>query len=482
MLRAIVFFVVAAVAIWGVYVLSAIDAPITLTWGDRIFGPYAPFEAAVAATVLTLAVIILWNLAALFWRKPIQIVQGMGRRRREEGYQALSRGMVALASGDAREAARQHMRAEARLPEDQPLARMLSAQIAQTNGDDQAAVAEFEAMTEHADTKFLGLQGLYQQARKTKDMGRALAILEEANEAKPGTPWVLDALFRMQALSSRWAQARDTLRLLERRKLADAQQANHWRAVVDIEASREQAAADDGDAALKLAREAYKADASFAPAVIQYADMESRYGRIGRAEKAIYEAWRQTPHPDLAVIYERVTEIYEPKKQYQKFRDLAATNPAHEESRIMLAREAVRIGDFELAKAQLAPLAEDIPDARVCRLMADIELSLGNDRATARDWMARAASAAPDPVWVCAESGAVATRWSAISPAGAFDTMAWRRPNYVPPAELPNAVDPASLLEAPVGEPAPEVVDAELLPSPGAIAETPSETPPKTLA
>ena len=477
MLRALIFFAVAAIAIWGVYILSGVNAPVTLTWGDRIFGPYAPFEAAVAVTVLLLVALIVWNILAwIFWRKPKDIVEGMGRKRRESGYQALTKGLVALATGDTREAARQQMRAEARLPEGQPLNRMLSAEIAQKNGDDEAAVAQFEAMTENAETRFLGLQGLYQQARKQGDMGRALAILEEANKAEPGTPWVLDALFRVQALSGRWEGARDSLKQLQRKKLVDEDQAKHWRAVVDVEASRERAAADQGKEALSLAKEAYKAHPSFAPASIQYADMETRYGRNSRADKVIYDVWGANPHPDLVPIYEKVTSIFDRKKIYEKFKNLAIANPIHAETKIMMAREAVRMGEFEEAKSQLTALAELDPDARVCRLMADIELASGGDRAIARDWLARASVAPPDPVWVCRESGAVATQWSAISPAGHFDSMDWRRPSYVPLAELPNPVDPTALLEGPdeempEGEPV-EVVDVELLPAPTGSDET----------
>lgn len=476
MVRAIVFFLVAAVAIWGVYTLSGVNAPVTLTWGDRIFGPYEPFEAAVAATVLAVILIVLWNILALLWRAPRALYQEAGRKRRENGYQAISRGMVALATGDSREATRQQQKAAARLPDNQPLTRMLSAQIAQVNGDDASATAEFEAMAEHEETRFLGLQGLYHQARKDKDIGRALAILEEAHKIEPGKPWVLDALFRVQALSGKWESARDTLRQLERHKLTDREQAHRWRAVVDIEASRELSAADQGSSALKLAKEAYKAAPGFAPAVIQYADMETQYGRVGRAERTITDAWNTAPHPALVQIFEKVTEIYPAPKQYEKFKQLASGNPGHPESRIMLAREAVRIGEFEEAKEQLTPLAAQDPDARVCRLMADIELASGGNRSVARDWMARAAVAAPDPVWVCADSGAVATIWSAISPSGAFDSMEWRRPNYVPLAELPNPVDPVALLdsmaEAEAIEAEIEVVEAELLPSPPGIDET----------
>ena len=119
----------------------------------------------------------------------------------EEGFRALTRGMVALSTGDIREASRQQTRAEARLPPNQALNKMLAAQIAEKKGDFETAVALFEAMTEIDETRLLGLQGLYNQARRDGDMNRALALLNNANKVSHDTPWVLESLFRVQALA-----------------------------------------------------------------------------------------------------------------------------------------------------------------------------------------------------------------------------------------------------------------------------------------
>lgn len=467
MFRALIFFAIAAVIIWGVYLLSGITAPVTLTWGDRIFGPYRPYEAAVAATVVVVLALVVWNILAwVLWRKPKDIYQRMGLKRREEGYKALTKGMVAVATGDTREAGRQAMRAEARLSEGQPLARMLAAAIAKKNGDDAGAEEQFEAMLENDETKFLGLQGLFEQAREAGDLRRAVSLLEQANAAKPDTPWVLESLFRLQAMSARWEGARETLDRLRKKKLVEKDIENHWRAVIDVEASRERAAAQDSDKALAYAKEAYKSHPEFVPAAVQYADMESAFGRNGRAEKAIHDAWIRIPHPDLIAVYERVISVYDPAKQYDLFKKLGEKNPNHIETRIMLAREATRAGAYDDARKHLLPLTERAPDARVCRLMADLELASGGDRMAARDWMARAANAAPDPVWVCSESGEVVVDWSAISPSGAFDTLEWRRPNYVPVGLLSSPVDAEALLEDHHDNPDIELVDAELLPAP----------------
>lgn len=447
MFGTILFFAIAAILIWAVYLLSAVQTQIELSWGEWIIGPYAPFEAAVAATCVVLFILIAWNFVAwLLWHNPRNIVGGLRRRRQEEGFRALTRGMVALSTGDIREASRQQIRAESRLPPNQALNKMLAAQIAEKKGDFKTAVALFEAMTEIDETRVLGLQGLYNQARRDGDMNRALALLNNANKVSHDTPWVLESLFRVQALAGQWNKARESLRQLERKKLVNIEQAKHWRAVVDIEASRECADKNDGKQALLLSKEAHRAQPDFIPAVIQYAEMEIQYGRVGRAEKAVSDAWQIAPHPNLVPVYEAATEIYRPEKQYEKFRTLASKRIEHTESRIMLAREAVRFGHYDEARSQLRQLSEDDTDARVCRLMADIELTASGNSNAARSWMARASVSAPDPVWVCRESGTVAIEWSAISPAGAFDSLEWRRPNYVPQAQLPNAPNPNLLI------------------------------------
>lgn len=447
MVGTLAFFAVTAGLIWAVQILSAAPTQIELTWGNWIVGPYAPDEVAVAATCLLLIFLILWNFGIwALWQKPRAIIGNLRQRRHEEGFKALTRGMVALSTGDMKEASKQQIRAEARLPPNQALNKMLAAQIAEKNGDFAIAVNLFEEMTEIHEARLLGLQGLYNQARRDGDISRALALLDNANKTNPSTPWVLESLFRVQALAGHWIKARESLRQLERKKLVNSQQAKHWRAVVDIEASRECAAQNDEKRALLFGKEAYNAEPNFIPAVIQYAEMEIRFGRVGKAEKAISSAWHLSPHPNLLPVFEASIEVHRSEKQFAKFKALASTNIDHPESRIMLAREAVRFGHFEEARSHIRQLSESDTDARVCRLMADIELKADGNSAAASSWMAQASISAPDPAWVCRETGTVAINWSAISPAGAFDSLEWKRPNYIPSAQLPNAPDPSLLI------------------------------------
>ena len=179
-----------AAAIW----LANHPGTVTMEWfGWRI-------ERAPVG-ILILAVLVLVVIAALvyrFWRflyrSPRAISHHFAENKRHRGYRALSQGMVAVAAGDAVEAARLARRADGLL-RDPPLTLLLSAQAAQLNGDERAARRYFETMLESPDTKFLGLRGLVMQAIKEGDETQALAYLRQARALKPKSSWVHTTLF-----------------------------------------------------------------------------------------------------------------------------------------------------------------------------------------------------------------------------------------------------------------------------------------------
>ena len=82
--------------------------------------------------------------------------------REMKGYRALTLGMVAVAAGDAIEAKRQSRRSTDLLTQ-APLTKLLQAQSAQLNGDNQAATKYFEDMRDNPEVSFLGIRGLMTQ-------------------------------------------------------------------------------------------------------------------------------------------------------------------------------------------------------------------------------------------------------------------------------------------------------------------------------
>ena len=93
----------------------------------------------------------------------------MRNRRGVRAYEAISNGLIAVGSGDIA-AARKHAAEVNRIAPGEPLALLLAAQSAQLAGDREAADHAFRTMASRADTKALGLHGLYVEAQRRDDL------------------------------------------------------------------------------------------------------------------------------------------------------------------------------------------------------------------------------------------------------------------------------------------------------------------------
>ena len=159
---------------------------------------------------------------------------------------------------------------------------------------------------------------------------------------------------------------------------------------------------------------------------------------------------------------------------------LAAANPDHLESHLVLAEAALKARLWGEARRHLARAGVEahgdadapLPPARASRLMAEVEEAETHDSARARFWMSRAAAAAAlEPTYVCGKCGAESARWVAVCPScRAFASFEWRAPVHGPRDQL--------ALLAPV-VPAPPAATALAAPS---ATLTPSEEPSLPLA
>ena len=189
--------------------LAEFPGAVSLTWWDwRIDTSLGVFVAA--ALILSGIIALLYRLWWSVRKVPRVIERARRERRRRLGYEALSRGLVAVAAGDASGARRQARRAETLL-DHRPLTMLLSAQAAQLQGDDQAATRFFAAMRGRPDTEFLGVRGLLAQAIKREDWNEALRLAERAHRLNPKSEWVVSTLYDLQKRAGRWADAEMTL-------------------------------------------------------------------------------------------------------------------------------------------------------------------------------------------------------------------------------------------------------------------------------
>ena len=463
MFRLLIFLAALALAAWGLSWLADNPGFVTLTWRGVEYR-VSLMLALGAIVALAIVLSIVWAVLRFIFRIPSLVSLASRARKREKGFQALSRGMIAVGAGDARAAAK-HASEASRHIAHEPMTKLLQAQSAQLAGDTQSAVAAYNAMLDHHETHGLGLRGLHLEARRAGDHEAALEYAMRANARAPAA-WAGQAVLDDRTRRGDWAGALATVDTNAAARLIDKPTANRWRAVIKT-AMAEAAMERDPKHALALAQEASRLAPTLVPAAAICGRLAAQTSDYRRASRILEAAYARTPHPDLAAAYIRIRRGDSAEDRLTRARTLARVAPGDPESLLTVGRAALEAHDIGAARAAIAPLASDSPygppTRRVCLLMADIEEADGHQGAV-REWLSRAARAPRDKAWVA--DGVISDRWAPVSPSGALDAFVWRTPDerFVLPAE-PAVAEPAPAVEA-IAAPAPSSTPA---PAPQAV-------------
>lgn len=469
MVRLLIFLAALGLAALGLTWLANNPGDVTVTWRGVEY-EVSLMMALGAIVVLAIVLSIVWAILTYAFRIPSLMALARRARKREKGFRALSRGLVALNSGDARGAARYAAEAD-RLVAHEPMTKLLRAQSAQLAGDAQGAVTAYNAMLDNPETHGLGLRGLHNEARRAGDHEAALQYAMRANVDAPAA-WAGQAVLDDRLRRGDWSGALATVDTNAAARLIDKGTANRWRAVIKT-AMAEEAMERDPKAALGLAQEACRLAPTLVPAAVVCGQLMAQAGDYKRATRVLESAYAQTPHPDLAAAYVRVRPGNSTEDRLQRARTLARVAPGDPELLLTVGRAALEAHDPAAARAAIAPLIgseapQGRPTRRVCLLMADIEEAEGHEGAV-REWLNRAARAPRDKAWVA--DGVISDRWAPVSPGGVLDAFTWRTPDerIAAPAEPPRRAADDPMIPPPATS-APPALPASPPPSPSLAA------------
>ncbi|MBZ6075736.1 heme biosynthesis HemY N-terminal domain-containing protein [Microvirga puerhi] len=424
MWRALVFIGLLCVAAFAAVWLADRPGTVLVTFGGYEMQTSVAV-AAVALAGLGLALAVLWAVVTAVLQLPSRLTFASRARRRARGYQAVSRGMVAVGAGDPIAARRYAGEAE-RLLGREALTLLLKAQAAQVSGNRQAAEAAFTQMMEEDETRVLGLRGLFVEARRRGDVPAAHEYAAEAVRLAPAATWASDAVLESRCAERNW---RGALEAVERRTslgLLDKATAKRHRAVL-LTADALDRVEHDREGALNSALDALKLAPTLIPAAALAGQILSQRGDLRRAAKTVETAWRSQPHPDLAEVYLNLRPGDSALDRLKRAETLMKLSGGTPEGRLAVARAALEAREFDRARDALEPLLADRPTMRVCLLMSDLEQAEHGSTGRGREWLARATRARRDPAWIA--DGIVSDRWAPISPVtGRLDAFVWEAP------------------------------------------------------
>lgn len=386
---------------------------------------------------------------------PRTLSRKLDERSQDQALQAISHGLSAIAAGDVSGAERQADRARKLIKNDHGLVPLLAGMTARLKGDALGAEAAFRELLNTKETAFIGVRGLLQLSIDRHQHDQALVLARQAYRMHPKQGWILKTLYALELRQRNWSEAGEILNKTLKAKAVDASRAACDRAAMFLARAAEAQSRGAADQAYLLTREAYDAAPGFLPAALAFIPYVVRRNERRVALKIIEKAWATTPHPDLKDAWLKLAPdgTDTPARTYQWLEKLAASNPDHEDSHLMLAEAALAQNLTGEARAQIDAANLARRSQKSCRMMAQLEEKQGNHHA-ADLCLEQQATAAPDRAWVCRETGRIYASWTPFArPHNSFNTIVWddpsqarREPSIV--TALPDSGDALQLIES----------------------------------
>ncbi|WP_299786865.1 heme biosynthesis HemY N-terminal domain-containing protein [uncultured Marivita sp.] len=432
--KIVLFVVIVAALTLGAGFLMESNGGIQITAGGTEFN-LGPLQSVIAALIAILAVWVFLKLFALLIAT-LKFINGdetaisryFDRNRERKGFQALSEGLMALASGEGRLAMAKATKAEKYLHKPE-LTDLITAQAAEMTGDTKKAEEVYKRLVQNDTTRFVGVRGLMKQKLNAGDTDTALKLAERAFAIKPKHEEVQDTLLRLQAQNADWSGARKTLNA--KLKHGALPRDVHKRRDAVLALSEAKGVLDEGKTieAQEAAIAANKSSPDLIPAAAMAARSHIAQGRSKYAVRILKKAWQAQPHPDLAAAFAEIEPDETPEARLKRFRQLTSLRPEHRETKLLLAELNLAAEDFPEARRSLGDLIETEPDTRVLAITAAIERGEGASDAVVRGWLARALTAPRGPQWVCENCKTIHSEWTPVcNNCESFDTLSWTTP------------------------------------------------------
>lgn len=435
LLKVILFVGIVAAAAFGASTLMETQGGVTVAaFGTEI--TLGPLQSVLALLLLVVAAWILFKVVGLLVAF-LRFLTGdetawdryRARSREKKGYDALTEGLMALASGDGRAAMTKASKAANSLPNRPELTTLLTAQAAEMVGDKSKATEAYKALLTEDKTRFVGVRGLLKQKLAEGDTATALKLAEKAFSLKPRDVETQDTLLQLQANEHDWTAARKTLAAKLKHGALPRDVHKRRDAVLALGEAKDVMAEDNTTEAREAAIEANRLSPDLVPAAVIAADGYIAQNKPKNATRVIKKAWEAQPHPDLAAAFARIQPDESPAARVRRFALLTNQRPNHSETKMLNAELAIAADDFPGARRALGDLVETDPTARSLTIMAAIERGSGADDAVVKGWLARALNAPRGPQWVCDNCQKAHAQWDPVCDAcNSLDTLTWRRP------------------------------------------------------
>ena len=307
-----------------------------------------------------------------------------------------------------------------------PLKILLDSEINNYNGKEERYINDLNKMLDHPETMLLAIKNLSNFYFQKGDTKTAIKIINKAPRTKNTPNWFFINSLKLNILDKNWDDILKTIRNIEKYTKINKAEIKHIKSRIYLFKALEYNRKDNIKD-FKYIDESLKFDPSFSPAIIFKAKLLYAENDI-LAFNFIKKAWKKFSHPDIANF---ITEIYnnKPKNELLKIiQVLTKQNNNTFINNITLAKAAISIGSWNVARKSLKIIPEKDWTKDVYMMMADLEKKEHGNISKSDYWIKKAENANLDFVWGCTSCTYISKSWSIICPkCNNVDTIKWQQ-------------------------------------------------------
>ncbi len=405
MKRLLVFLLILAIAGIALANLAGFEQ-VEIRWQDYTI---AIHPVVLAAGFLLFVVVgdIVWRMVALFIASPKRFSAMLRGLRTRKMTNATHKGLLALALNDPK-TLQQAIDTLSAKSDIAPISKLLVA-VGTQNLNPYAPLPEHIALQYPT----LALKANIQHAMNDGQWDNAHNFLQQLQADVPHALWVQSQLFLVAVRQKQWHTARDVLPQLVKMGAYTKTHATQWKAALFTIQALTDTPQGTNTTRSGLLKDALKYDAACLPAMICHVQDLIARKEWRAAAKLIETTWRTSPHPHLGQAYVNARAGDSAADKLARAHALAARNPDHLESALLLAQAALQAGRADDFLATLAPLTQ-VPTQRVCLLLHAYEHSRSPSSPAAREWLLKSIAAPADAGW--AFEHVLAPHWHIVHP------------------------------------------------------------------
>ena len=303
-----------------------------------------------------------------------------------------------------------------------PLKLLLDSEINNYKNNNEVYIKDLNNMLNYPETLLLGIKKLSNFYLYKGERSKAMKIISKAPLSKNTPNWFYVTSLKLNILEKNWDNIFKSIKNMEKYSKINKSNIKLLKSRVYLYQAIESNSKD-----LKYINESLKFDPSFAPAIIYKAKLlYAKSNSLGF--NYIKKSWKKYSHPDIANF---ITELYKTKPKNELLKAIKTLNKLNNNTfinNITLARAAISIGSWNVARQSLKDIAEKDWTKDIYIMMADLEKKEHGNINKSNQWIKKAENANLDFVWGCTSCTYISLAWSLICPkCDNIDTIKWQQ-------------------------------------------------------